>query len=129
MYIHNLQQDVAPYLRVFDGLVDLMFLELLVLDTGLVGADPLDHQDPIALRVALGPHGAAGHPPGDKDGPQAGDAAEDDEEDLPRLEDWRVDVADAVGEEATYYVLNAVLEGVSDVTVDIGTEEKELTIP
>lgn len=115
-------------MRVFDGLIDLMFLELLVLDTGLVGADPLNHHDPIALRVALGPHGAAGHPPGDEDGPKAGDAPEDDKEDLPRLEDWRVDVADAVGEEATYYVLNAVLEGVRYVAVDIGTE-KELTIP
>ena len=38
-------------------------------------------------------------------------------------------MADAVGEEATNYVLNAVLEGIRDVAVDIETEEKELTIP
>ncbi len=57
-----------------------MFLfELAVLNSSLIGTNSLDDENPICFRIACRSHGAVGHPPKDEDGPEAGDAAKQDE--------------------------------------------------
>jgi hypothetical protein len=87
-----------------------MFLfELAILNSGLIGANSFDDQNSICLRIARRSHGTVWHPPEDEDGPEAGDAAEQDEKKLPGFEDWGVDMAHSIGEETTDDSLNAVL--------------------
>lgn len=82
----DLNGAVAVHLRVAEGLPHLVGAELLVLHTGLVGADSLDHQVLVLLGEALGAHGRVGHPQDDEDTPQHGDDAVGDEKGLPGVD-------------------------------------------
>lgn len=79
----QLEHDVEPHDRVGEGLDGLVALVDPVLDARLVGAHALHHEALLVLVEALGLHGRVREPPPDEEAPGAGQAAEDEEEELP----------------------------------------------
>lgn len=52
----------------------MILLELAILNSSLIGADSLDDENPVFLRIAFRPHGTVGHPPEDENRPETSDA-------------------------------------------------------
>lgn len=67
----------APGLDIRKRLNDLVLLELLVLNTGLVLAYTLDHEETVLRREALGAHRRIREPPKDEDSPEDREAAKE----------------------------------------------------
>lgn len=104
----QLDASVAPGLRICEGIPDLFLFKFLVLDTGLVVSNTLDHQLLVLLGEALGSHGRIRHV-NQHDGPEEdGDDAVGKEEPLPGLERAGLDQAEAVGEQAADNLLSTV---------------------
>ena len=71
----QLDEGIAPDLRVPQGFVHLLLLELAVLHASLVGPHTLDHQPLVFLGEAVGTHRRVGHPPADEEAVQDRDDA------------------------------------------------------
>ena len=79
----KLKQNVQPSDWVCKSFDELVTLVLLVLNSGFVMSNTLNHQALLVLSEAFRRHGRIGQPPADEYCPNASDQAEDEEKKLP----------------------------------------------
>lgn len=79
----DLDTHVAVGLGIEESLLELVGTELLVLETGLVRADTLNHELLVFFRPALGTHRAIRKCKNDIESPEERDTAVTDEDGLP----------------------------------------------
>jgi hypothetical protein len=113
----DLDTHVAVGLGIEESLLELVGTELLVLETGLVRADTLNHELLVFFRPALGAHRAIRKCKNDIESPEERDTAVTDEDGLPcpnrrmsgvRLEARMSDCREGVCEKTTDDLLGTV---------------------
>lgn len=105
----DLDDAVAPHLRVPKRLPDLVRAKLLVLDTRLVGPQSLNDQMLVLFTEALGSHRRVRHPDQNEYSPEDREAPVRQEKHLPRLEGFVAPYqGEAIGEKPSDDLLPAV---------------------
>lgn len=104
----DLDEAIAPDLRVSEGLQRLLFAELLVLQTGLVGSNTLHHELLVVLREAFGSHGGVREEPKNETAPEDGERAIRDEDGLVASDDLVPNQREAICEQSAHNLLSSI---------------------